>query len=298
LAFVGLFRPGADGPDVILGPLRVTIPLGPARGAREARARAHRHRRLEPRRDLDALTVDRADLFGRRLARVRVRNEAAGGAPVEADGSRDVLRIAVAGVDGFEAHELLELGFTAGFLQSPVFDARTDDAVNDGGLGGVIGHELSHEVDDEGRKYDVDGYLHPWWSSEEVARYEQRAQCFIDEYSRFRTEEGTPLDGKLTLGENLADNNGVRASYDTLHPSESGLKLDGFTPAQRFFLAWGQIRCENVAPEAERRQAFTNEHASDRWRVDGVVSNIPEFASAFACKAGAPMAPEKRCRLW
>jgi putative endopeptidase len=201
-------------------------------------------------------------------------------------------------LDGFGAKESNATGFTAGFLQPPVFDARMDDAVNFGGLGGVIGHELTHQFDDEGRKYDDDGNLRTWWSAEDVARFEERAACFIDEYGHFHTEEGTQLDGKLTLGENLADNGGLRLSYAALRPSETGPQVDGFTPAQRFFLAWGQVRCENVTPEAERRQAKTDGHSAGRWRVDGVVSNMPEFARAFSCAEGSPMAPAKRCKLW
>ncbi len=201
-------------------------------------------------------------------------------------------------LDGFGTKSLVSVGFTAGILQPPVFDPAMDDAVNYGGFGGVIGHEITHHFDDEGRKFDVDGNLAPWWSPDDVARYEQRAACFVAEYSRFHGDTGLPLDGKLTLGENLADNGGLRISWDTLQPAGDGPRIDGFTPAQRFFLAWGQIRCENVRPEAERAQIHADPHAPGRWRVNGVVSNMPEFAQAFGCKAGAPMAPADRCRLF
>jgi endothelin-converting enzyme/putative endopeptidase len=249
-------------------------------------------------RNLDPVTVDRDDLFGdvwrahafeakrqlALLARPTDREEFFGSLPQD--------------LDGFTTHDMLGVGFTAGFLQPPVFDARVDDAVNFGGLGAVIGHELTHELDDEGRKHDADGNLRPWWSPVDVAAYEARAQCFADEYGRFHTADGTPLDGKLTLGENLADNGGLRLSYEASRPSQTGPTIDGFTPAQRFFLAWGQIRCENATPESERRQALTNPHSAGRWRVNGVVSNLPEFARAFSCPPGAAMAPEKRCKLW
>jgi endothelin-converting enzyme/putative endopeptidase len=249
-------------------------------------------------RNLDPVTVEPDDLFGdvwRARAFEEQREIGLLSRPTDREEFFDTLP---QDLDGFTAHEMLGVGFTAGFLQPPVFDERLDDAVNFGGLGGVIGHELTHELDDEGRKYDVGGNLRPWWSPEDIAGYEARAQCFVDEYSRFHTEEGTALDGKLTLGENLADNGGLRLSYEALHPSDSGPKVDGFTPAQRFFLAWGQIRCENVTPESERRQALTDGHSAGRWRVNGVVSNLAEFASAFSCPPGAPMAPEHRCRLW
>ncbi len=201
-------------------------------------------------------------------------------------------------VDGFGSQEMNATGFTAGILQPPFFDPTMDDAVNFGGFGGIIGHELTHHFDDEGRKYDASGNIRPWWSPADVEKFEARAKCFVDEYARFHTSDGTPLDGKLTLGENIADNGGLRLAYAALRPSNEGPKINGFTPAQRFFLAWGQIRCENVTPAAERRQALSSVHAPGRFRVDGVVSNIPEFARAFSCAPGTPMAPENQCRLW
>jgi endothelin-converting enzyme/putative endopeptidase len=249
-------------------------------------------------RSFDGLLVTRDDAFGdawRSRALDVSAHLADLGKPTDREKFFDALPQEL---DGFGSKAMNATGFTAGFLQPPVFDPRLDDAVNFGGLGSVIGHELTHLLDDEGRKYDADGNLRSWWSADDVARFEARAQCFIDEYARFHTDEGTPLDGKLTLGENLADNGGIRLSYAALRPSETGPKVDGFTPAQRFFLAWGQIRCENVTPEAARRQAETDEHSLGRWRVDGVVSNMPEFASAFGCAAGAPMAPATRCKLW
>jgi putative endopeptidase len=201
-------------------------------------------------------------------------------------------------LDGFGTKSLVSVGFTAGFLQPPVFDARLDDAVNFGGFGGVIGHEITHHFDDEGRRFDVDGNVRSWWSVEEVAAYEGRARCFVDEYAQFRIDDGTPVDGRLTLGENIADNGGLRLAWDALKPSTTGPFTDGFTPAQRFFLAWGQIRCENSTPEAARRQVRGDQHSPGRFRVDGVVSNMPEFAAAFACPSGARMAPATRCRIW
>jgi endothelin-converting enzyme/putative endopeptidase len=249
-------------------------------------------------RSFDGLRVEPNDPFGNlwRGDALLVAQDLAGlGAPADREKFFDALPQQT---DGFGSKAQNAVGFTAGFLQPPVFDPRLDDAVNFGGLGSVIGHELSHRFDDEGRKYDAEGNLRPWWSKEDVARFEERAKCFADEYSGFHTEDGTPVNGTLTLGENIADNGGIRLSYAALHPSETGPKIDGFTPAQRFFLAWGQIRCENVTPEAARRQAASDEHAPGRFRVDGVVPNMPEFARAFSCPAGAPMAPAKRCAVW
>ena len=201
-------------------------------------------------------------------------------------------------LDGFGTKTLVSVGFTAGFLQPPVFDARKDDPINFGGFGGVIGHEITHHFDDQGRVFDVDGNIAPWWSDDDVAAFRTRAQCFVDEYSKFRIDDGTPVNGQLTLGENLADNGGLRLAWNALQPSSTGPRIDGFTPAQRFFLAWGQIRCENTTPKAARAQVLGDGHSPGRFRVDGVVSNMPEFAEAFACKAGSPMAPATRCRLW
>ncbi len=249
-------------------------------------------------RTYDGLVMRSDDLFGdtwRARAFSSTWELAPLGAPTDRERFFDELPQSL---DGFSAPPFVAVGFTAGFLQPPVFDPKMDDAVNFGGMGGVVGHELSHEFDDEGRKYDVDGNLHPWWSPEDIAHFEERAQCFIDEYAQFHAEEGTALDGKLTLGENIADNGGLRLSYAAARPSNDGPKIDGFTPAQRFFIAWGQIRCENVSPEAERRQVKTDGHSPGRWRVNGVVANMPEFAQAFSCAAGTPLAPAKRCRLW
>jgi predicted metalloendopeptidase len=249
-------------------------------------------------RNLDGVAIEPGDLFGdvwrsraaatayelARLSRPTDREEFFDSLPQE--------------FDGFGSKRTNTMGFTAGILQPPVLDPRVDDAVNYGGLGSVIGHELSHLLDDEGRKYDASGNVRPWWSPEDVANFEKRAKCFQDEYDQFHGDEGTKLDGKLTLGENLGDNDGIRASYDALHPSETGPRVDGYTPAQRFFLAWGQIRCQSLTPEREHDLIVDNPHAPGHWRVDGVVVNMPEFASAFACAAGTPMAPASRCRLW
>ncbi|HEY0988142.1 MAG TPA: M13 family metallopeptidase [Kofleriaceae bacterium] len=199
---------------------------------------------------------------------------------------------------GFGTNAMVSVGFTAGYLQPPVFDAAIDDAINFGGFGAVIGHEITHHFDDEGRKFDVDGNVAPWWSDGDVASYQARAACFVDEYARFRIDDGTPVNGRLTLGENLADNGGLRLAWDALRPAATGPAIDGFTPAQRFFLAWAQIRCENTTPQAARAQVLGDGHSPGRFRVNGVVRNMPEFAAAFACPAGAAMAPPARCRLW
>jgi endothelin-converting enzyme/putative endopeptidase len=247
-------------------------------------------------RSLEGLKLDDADAFGnawRGEARFIADAYATIG-PTDRESFFDTLPQLS---DAFGSKSLNAVGLTAGFLQPPVFDPAMDDAVNFGGLGSVIGHELSHRFDDEGRKYDASGNLRSWWSDEDVANFEKRAQCFVDEYSRFRLDDGTPVDGKLTLGENIADNGGIRLSWAALHPT-NGPSIDGLTPAQRFFVAWGQIRCENVTPEKAHLLVKTDPHSPGRFRVNGVVSNLPDFARAFSCRAGAPMAPANRCALW
>ena len=249
-------------------------------------------------RSFDDLRIEPGDPFGngwRAQAFGTARELAALTKPVDREEFFEALPQEL---DAFGSKTMNATGFTAGFLQPPIFDPEVDDAVNFGGVGSVMGHELSHQFDDEGRKYDADGARRSWWSAEDVARFEERARCFVDEYARFRIDDGTPVDGKLTLGENIADNGGIRLSYAALRPSELGPKIDGYTPAQRFFLAWGQIRCENVTIEAARRQVESDEHAPGSARVNGVVSNVPEFARAFACAPGSPMAPTTRCAIW
>jgi endothelin-converting enzyme/putative endopeptidase len=245
----------------------------------------------------DALEVRGDDPVGnaqRGLALVTARELAKLGAPSDRTEFLDVPQR----FHAFSTPETVSVGFTAAFLQPPVFDPTIDDPINFGGVGGVIGHEITHHFDDEGRQYNVDGNLAPWWSAEDIAGYQTRAACFVDEYSQFQIDDGTPVDGRLTLGENLADNGGLRLAWDALHPAFDGRPVDGFTPAQRFFLAWAQIRCEAMTPQAAHAQVQSDPHAPGRWRVNGVVRNMPEFQTAFACAAGAAMAPEARCRLW
>lgn len=273
----------------------------------EAPARAAALRKLESIRftigysdrwkSYDALVVRGDDPVGNTL-RARALAAARDLAKLAAPTDRDEFFALPQQLAGSSANLRVSVEFTAGFLQPPVFDAGIDDAINFGGFGAVIGHEITHHFDDEGRKFDVDGNVAPWWSAGDVARYEARAACFVDEYAQFRIPDGTPIDGRRTLGENLADNGGLRLAWDALQPSSAGPAIDGFTPAQRLFLAWAQIRCENTTPEAARAQVHGDEHSPGRWRVDGVVRNMPEFAAAFGCRSGAPMAPAARCRLW
>ncbi len=193
------------------------------------------------------------------------------------------------------------INFPAGILQPPFFGRKADDAINFGGIGAVIGHELTHGFDDEGRQFDAKGNLRDWWTAEDNKRFDERAQCFVDEYAGFTAVEDVKLNGKLTLGENTADNGGLRIALMALAATLGDKKvapIDGYTPDQRLFLGWAQVWCQNVTPEASRMRAQTDPHSPGRYRVNGVVSNMPEFRKAFSCKADAPMVRPNMCRVW
>ena len=193
------------------------------------------------------------------------------------------------------------INFPAGILQPPFYDNRMDAAVNYGGAGAVIGHELTHGFDDSGRKFGPHGDLADWWTPEDAREFEKRADCFIQEYSAFTPVDDVHLNGKLTLGENSADNGGLRLAFMALMNSLNGhprQPVDGFTPEQRFFLAYGQIWCQNTRPEAARLRAQTDPHSPGPYRVNGVLQNMPEFQKAFSCQAGQPMVRAPACRVW
>jgi putative endopeptidase len=202
-----------------------------------------------------------------------------------------------AGYNPFENN----VNFPAGILQPPFFDKSMDDAVNFGAIGAAIGHELTHGFDDEGRKFDAQGNLTDWWTAVDAKEFEKRAACIADQYSAFTVAGDLHLNGQLTLGENTADNGGVRialmALEDTLRGAPAPLR-DGFTPQQRFFLGWGQIWCENTTEKVARLRAQTDPHSPGHYRVNGVVSNMPEFQKAFNCAPKAPMVRENACRVW
>jgi endothelin-converting enzyme/putative endopeptidase len=197
------------------------------------------------------------------------------------------------------------INFPAGILQPPFFDNRMDASVNYGAIGSVMGHELTHGFDDQGRQFDAQGNLRNWWTPEDAAEFEKRAECLIKEYSAFTPVDGVHLNGKLTLGENTADNGGVHLAFLALMKSldakpqpQPQAKIEGFTPQQRFFLGYGQVWCQNVRPEASRMRAQTDPHSPGRDRVNGVLGNMPEFRDAFACHAGQPMVHAPACRVW
>jgi putative endopeptidase len=203
-------------------------------------------------------------------------------------------------VNAYYDPQMNNINFPAGILQPPFFDNAMDDAVNFGGIGMVIGHELTHGFDDEGRQFDLKGNLQDWWTPADAKEFEQRAACVADEYSSFEVLPGVHINGKLTLGENTADNGGARVALMALLNTigKEGKKIDGFTPQQRFFLAFGQVWCSNDREESLRLQVATDPHAPPKFRVNGVVQNMPEFREAFSCKAGQPMVKTNICRVW
>ena len=195
------------------------------------------------------------------------------------------------------------INFPAGILQPPFYTYSADMAVNFGAIGAVIGHELTHGFDDQGRRYDADGNLRDWWTQQDAAEFKKRADCIVNEYSKFSPVEGANVNGRLTLGENGADNAGIRLAYMALLSGlEKGTiasgKLDGYTPEQRFFLGFAQIWCGNERPQELQRLVRTDPHSPGEFRVIGTLQNMPEFGKAFGCSAGQPMLSANACRVW
>ncbi len=193
------------------------------------------------------------------------------------------------------------INFPAGILQPPFYNPQAGDPVNYGGIGSVIGHELTHGFDDQGRRYDGRGNLRDWWTAEDGKAFDQRADCIAKEYGSFSPVPGVTLNGKLTLGENAADNGGIRLSFMALMDRMAGhplSKVDGYTPQQLFFLGYAQVWCGSSTPEAAAVRAKTDPHSPGEFRVNGVMQNLPEFSSAWSCKVGDAMVSDKACRIW
>ena len=208
-------------------------------------------------------------------------------------------------VNAYYRPPMNDINFPAGILQPPFYGKLMDDAVNYGGIGVVIGHELTHGFDDQGRKYDAQGNFRDWWTPEDGEEFEQRVDCTAKEYSSFVSVKDdkceVKLNGRLTLGENTADNGGLKLAYMALTDiiGSTPVKLiDGYTPPQRFFLAYGQSWCQNVTDQEARKRVLTDPHSPGRWRVNGAVQNSAAFQEAFGCKAGQPMVSENACRVW
>ncbi len=206
--------------------------------------------------------------------------------------------------DAYYNATLNEIVFPAGILQPPAFSMQAVDAVNYGAIGVVIGHEISHGFDDQGAQFDAQGRLKNWWTLADLKKFQDRGQCVVKQFEGYFIEPGVHHNGKLVLGESIGDLAGAKIAYRAFHISQRGKApaptIDGYTPDQQFFLAWGQFRGDEVRPEFARTMVQGDPHPVAKYRVIGPVSNLPEFQRAFECKAGAPMVrkPEERCEVW
>ncbi len=191
--------------------------------------------------------------------------------------------------------------FPAGILQPPFYDNKADDAMNFGGIGAVIGHELTHGFDDQGSQFDAEGNLRDWWTASDKKQFEERTGCIKDQYGSFVAVDDLKLNGKLTLGENAADNGGLRIAYMAMLDTFAGkdpAPIDGLSAKQRFFLGWANVWCNNRTDAISRMLVTIDPHSPSRYRVNGTVSNMPEFREAYHCAATAPMVNQNACRVW
>jgi len=207
-------------------------------------------------------------------------------------------------VNAYYNPSMNEIVFPAGIMQPPFFDPKADDAVNYGGMGSVIGHEMTHGFDDQGSQFDAQGNLRNWWSASDLEKFKRGTGLVSSQFDAYTVLDSVHVNGKLTLGENIADLGGLSIAYAALEKAltEKGRPplIDGFTPEQRFFLAWAQIWRQNITPEAQRVRINTDSHSPGQWRANGPVSNMPEFAAAFGCKPGDPMVRDETVRpvIW
>ena len=253
-------------------------------------------------RDYSTLTIQRGDLIGNflRANEFESRRQIAKiGKPLD----RNEWGMTPPTVNAYYSGSRNEIVFPAGILQPPFFDKSMDDAINFGAIGSVIGHELTHGFDDQGRKFDPEGNLRDWWTEADGKEFEKRASCIADEYSGFTAIDDLKLNGRLTLGENTADNGGARIALMALkemlaETGKSDQKIDGYTPEQRYFLGFGRAWCDQRRPEYSRTLVSVDSHSPGRFRVNGVVQNMPEFQQAWGCKAGQAMVKENACRVW
>ncbi|HSY71340.1 MAG TPA: M13 family metallopeptidase [Alloacidobacterium sp.] len=258
-------------------------------------------------RDYSSLHVERGDALGNveRAASFEAHREINKiGKPVD----RGEWGMTPPTVNAYYNPQMNDINFPAGILQPPYFDPRQDDAVNYGDAGGVIGHELTHGFDDEGRQFDGQGNLKEWWTPTDGKQFTERADCVVKEYDGFVAVDDLHVNGKLTLGENIADLGGLKLAFLAYldHAQRAGIdftkkgdaEYGELTPQQQFFVAYGQGWCQNNRPEDLRLRVQTDPHSPEEFRVNGVVVNLPEFQKAFGCKTGAPMAPAKRCAIW
>ena len=211
--------------------------------------------------------------------------------------------MSAATVDAYFDPQMNDINFPAGVLQPPLYDPKMDDAPNYGNTGGTIGHELTHGFDDEGSQFDAKGNLKNWWTKEDREKFDARTKCVDDQYSSYIAVDDVHVNGKLTLGENVADLGGEILGFIAWQSKTQGMNLqpiDGLTPEQRFFVGFAQWDCANERPDDIRMRAITDPHSPAKFRINGVVVNMPEFDKAFGCKPGQPMVrpADQVCRVW
>jgi putative endopeptidase len=251
-------------------------------------------------RDYSTLAIERNDYFGnvmRAHAFEDKRDWAKVGRPVD----KNDWYMSPPTVNAYYDPSMNTINFPAGVLQPPLYDSKEDDAPNYGDTGGTIGHELTHGFDDEGRQFDGQGNLRDWWTPADARGFEDRINCQRDQYANYVIVDDIHINSKLTSGEDVADLGGTLLAYLAWKKQTTGMNLetkDGFTPDQRFFIGYAQWACENNRPENLRVSAVTNPHSPGKYRVNGIVSDLPQFQQAFACKAGQPMVSAKACKIW
>ena len=254
-------------------------------------------------RDYSSLTIKRDDPVGN-VMRVAEFNDHRSLAKIGKPVDEKEWGMTPPTVNAYYNPSMNDINFPAGILQPPFYDFKIDPAVNFGGIGVVIGHEMTHGFDDQGSQFDPQGNVRSWWTPEDKKKFDERTGCEVKEYGGFEVAPGQTLNGKLTLGENTADNGGLHIAFAALmetlakNGTDPSTKIDGYTPAQRFFLGFGQVWCENQTEQVARLRAKTDPHSSGQWRTNGSVQNFEEFGKAFGCKAGQPMMPANACRVW
>ncbi len=251
-------------------------------------------------RDYSSLSISPDDYFGN-VVRSRVFEEKRDWAKVGKAVDRGEWDMTPPTVNAYYNDSMNDINFPAGVLQPPLYDPKEDDAPNYGNTGGTIGHELTHGFDDEGRKFDAQGNLKDWWTPQDAKGFEERITCQRDQYAKYVVVDDIHINSKLTSGEDVADLGGTLLAYIAWKKQTAGQTLqpkDGFTPDQRFFIGYAQWACENVRPEDLRVSAVTDPHSPGIARVNGIVSDMPQFAAAFGCKAGQPMVNAPMCKVW
>jgi putative endopeptidase len=254
-------------------------------------------------RDYSKLVIARDDALGNQ-ERVRQFNFARDLAKIGKPVDKGEWYMSPPTVNAYYNSQQNNVNFPAGYFQPPFFSDKEDDAANYGDMGSTIGHELTHGFDDEGRQFDKEGNLKEWWTKDDETKFKQKAQCMVDQYDAIEAVPGVHLNGKLTLGENLADLGGLWLAWIAWQDKaqaehvDMAAKTDGYTPEQRFWIAYAQQWCTDTRPEQLRSQAQTDPHAPDEYRTNTVLEDLPDFAKSFSCKPGDKMVAAKPCRIW